>query len=171
MEKKRSVSLRLFGLFLIVFVLWPYIMLYPYALMTRPASEVNAFCKFSLTMGTKLGFLAPGSIFTGGLGGWAGRSKTSAQLLRITKYLMSLMILISGIGLLLRKKVMLKIILSTVIAFVALNGLSLISYFVGCLLIREPAMFVTLIKQLIFTGIFSLLLYYLHQPKIKEQFS
>src|SRR3989338_1355396 len=166
---KQWLKIQALGLLLIVFVLWFYLTLYPYALLTKAPSEVIPFCKFVLFTAPKMTMHLPlGSIDTQGIESIMTRSQILLRGLFFIKLLISLSVLISGIGLLIKRKEILKLVLYATGMFVILNGLNLFLLIPNYLRTFGVAAMPVLLKQAVITIFFWGIFYYLTRPKVKE---
>mgnify|MGYP001577763082 CR=1 FL=1 len=175
MMEKRWFKMQMLGLLLIIFVIWKPLIFLLYALIKVPPSQIIPFCKFSLFVLPKTGMgLSLGSIQTFAIVALVRGSQQLLRGLTLLCILMSVAILISGIGLLVRKKEMLKFTLYTAMAFAILNGLNLLLFiitkFSEIFTKIDLYVMVWILKQIIFTLFFAGIVFYFTHPKVKEQF-
>lgn len=173
--EKGWIKMQSIGLCLLIFVFWNYLTLYPYLLMTQPASDVIPMFKLILFHPHLKHMALPlRSVNTLGFETFTTGSRVLSYGLLFLRLLFCSLILISGFGLILKKKKALVITLYTALGFVVINGLSLILY--------SPTVFNAirayggkavpyLIDQLIVTLVFAMLAYYIARPGIKKLFS
>lgn len=172
--KNEWYKMQLLGVLLIIFVLWDCLILYPSALLTKPPSEVIPYCKFALFIAPKMMMRLPlGSVSTNGIAALVRGSRPLLKSLFFIEAAMSLLILASGIGLLIKRKEAVKLTLYTALAFVVLNGLNLILLaptIVHAVRAYKALAVARPLKQIIFTLLFTAIAYYLTRPRVREQF-